>query len=121
MTVMQEVADCITQFRTLLESILKKLAALLFLLWRDATYLANFFGDAQSEIVELTSPNYNVVASIATTAEEKSATFEEVNHAIDEINQEVSKAAEGMFWSSAAVQDLSHMAQELHAVMERLK
>lgn len=87
----------------------------------EATELANSSGAALSEIVHLASSNSNVVTSIATAAEEQSATSEEINRSIDEINQIVGETSEGMVQSSMAVQELSRMAQELRAVMERLK
>ena len=87
----------------------------------EATGLANSSGEALSEIVNLASANSSVVTSIATAAEEQSATSEEISRALDEINQVVGETTEGMIQSSAAVQDLSRMAQELREVMERLK
>ena len=87
----------------------------------EANGLANSSGEALSTIVELASANSAVVASIATAAEEQSATSEEINSAVDEINRVVAETAEGMVQSSAAVQELSHMAQELRRVMDHLK
>ena len=87
----------------------------------EATQLAGSSGDALAEIVELASANSSVVASIATAAEEQSATSEEINRSIEEINQVVGETTEGMIQSSAAVQELSQMAQELRRVMERLQ
>ncbi|SBV91932.1 putative Methyl-accepting chemotaxis sensory transducer [uncultured delta proteobacterium] len=87
----------------------------------DANGLANLSGEALSEILRLASSNSSVVASIATAAEEQSATSEEISRAIDEINQVVGETTEGMIQSSAAVQDLSRMAQELRRVMGDLK
>ncbi|MDL2272852.1 methyl-accepting chemotaxis protein [Desulfovibrio sp. OttesenSCG-928-I05] len=86
----------------------------------EATDLANSSGEALKEIVHLAAANSSVVASIATAAEEQSATSEEISRAIDEINQVVGETTEGMVQSSAAVQDLSSMAQELRRVMEGL-
>jgi|GEM_PF-3310951 len=85
------------------------------------TELANNSGQALTEIVELASVNSSVVASIATAAEEQSATSEEINHAVEEINRIVAETADGMVQASAAVQELSRMAQELNRVMEGLK
>ena len=76
----------------------------------EATGLANASGDALAEIVSLASSNSPVVASIATAAEEQSATSEEINMAIEEINRIVAETSEGMVQSAAAVQDLSRMA-----------
>jgi len=87
----------------------------------EATGLANSSGEALAQIVNLASANSAVVSSIATAAEEQSATSEEISRAIDEINQIVGETTEGMIQSSSAVQDLSRMAQELREVMERLK
>ena len=86
----------------------------------EATELANSSGEALAEILDLASANSAIVASIATAAEEQSATSEEINHAINEINQIVAETTEGMMQASSAVQDLSHMAQELNRIMEEL-
>jgi methyl-accepting chemotaxis protein len=85
-----------------------------------ATDLADASGKALAEILDLATTNSTVVASIATAAEEQSATSEEINRAIEEINQVVGDTTTGMMESSAAVQKLSHMAQELRQVMEEL-
>lgn len=87
----------------------------------DATNLADSSGLALKEIVDLAAANSSVVASIATAAEEQSATSEEINRAVDEINRVVGETTDGMAQSSAAVQDLSRMAQELRRVMEGLR
>ncbi len=87
----------------------------------EATGLANSSGVALKEIVELAAANSSVVTSIATAAEEQSATSEEINRSIEEINHVVGETTDGMIQSSAAVQDLSRMAQELRRVMDTLK
>ncbi|MDR1857797.1 MAG: methyl-accepting chemotaxis protein [Desulfovibrio sp.] len=87
----------------------------------DATTLANRSGDALKEIVDMSSRNATVVTSIATAAEEQSATSEEIARALEEINRIVGETTDGMVKSSDAVQDLSRMAQELHAVMGKLR
>ncbi len=87
----------------------------------EATKLANASGEALAEIVSLASNSSSVVAAIATAAEEQSSTTEEISRAIDEINSIVGETADGMVQSSAAVQDLSSMAQELSTVMEGLR
>jgi methyl-accepting chemotaxis protein len=87
----------------------------------EATGLADSSGNALKEIVDLASANSAVVDSIATAAEEQSATSEEINRAIEEINRIVGETANGMTQSAAAVQELSRMAQELRQVMETLK
>jgi PAS domain S-box-containing protein len=86
----------------------------------EATGLADSSGGALTEIVGLAAANSAVVASIATAAEEQSATSEEINKAIEEIHIIVNETTAGMMQSSSAVQELSHMAQELSRVMEQL-
>jgi len=87
----------------------------------EAAALANESGLALREIVDIASGNSAVVASIATAAEEQSATSEEINNAVEEINRIVSETSVSMLQSSAAVQELSRMAQELRRVMEALR
>jgi methyl-accepting chemotaxis protein len=87
----------------------------------EATGLADASGEALKEIVELATANSSVVESIATAAEEQSATSEEINRSIEEINRIVNETSSGMMQSSAAVQELSQTAQELNRVMDQLK
>ncbi|MDR0466231.1 MAG: methyl-accepting chemotaxis protein [Deltaproteobacteria bacterium] len=87
----------------------------------EATDLANTSGTALTEIVDLASANSAVVASIATAAEEQSATSEEINQSIEEINKIVVETADGMTQAATAVQDLSRMALELNSVMGELR
>ncbi|MDR0826613.1 MAG: methyl-accepting chemotaxis protein [Desulfovibrio sp.] len=87
----------------------------------EATELANSSGEALNGIVQLAADNSAVVSSIATAAEEQSATSEEINLAIAEINTIVNETSEGMMQSSTAVQELSRVAQELRQVMDRLQ
>ena len=87
----------------------------------EAASLANESGNALREIVDIASSSSAVVASIATAAEQQSATSEEINHAVDEINRIVGETSDGMIQSSEAVQELSRMAQELRHVMESLR
>ena len=87
----------------------------------EATGLAGSSGQALKEIVELAAANSSVVASIATAAEQQSATSEEINSAVDEINRIVAETSGGIMQSAAAVQDLSRTAQELRRVMEGLR
>ncbi len=86
-----------------------------------ANELADSSGSALGEIVNLAAANSAVVASIATAAEEQSATSEEINRAIEEINNIVGETTDGMVQSSAAVQELARMSQDLRRVMDGLK
>ena len=87
----------------------------------EATALAGSSGRALSEIVGLASSNASLVTSIATAAEEQSATSEEINTAINEINRIVGDTSSGMAQAASAVQELSRMAQELNRIMDNLK
>ena len=87
----------------------------------EATSLANTSGQSLAEIVSLATDSSLVVASIATAAEEQSATSEEINQSIDEISRIVGETADGMTQAAAAVQELSEMAQELNKVMGELR
>jgi methyl-accepting chemotaxis protein len=87
----------------------------------EATDLANTSGLALNEIVSLASANSSVVASIATAAEQQSATSEELNRDIDDINRIVGETTVGMVQAASAVQELSSMAQELNRVMGELQ
>jgi methyl-accepting chemotaxis protein len=87
----------------------------------EATELANNSGKTLTEIVDLASVNSSVVASIATAAEEQSATSEEISQSIEEINKIVVGTADGGVQAAAAVQGLSKMAQELNTVISNLR
>ena len=87
----------------------------------EATDLANASGQALNEIVDLAAASSSVVASIATAAEEQSATSEEINRALEEVSRIVMETSDGMTQASAAVQDLSQTAQELKRIMETLR
>ena len=87
----------------------------------EANDLANNSGDALKEIVELASATSAVVTSIAAAAEQQSQTSEEISLAIAEINTVVAETTDGMIQSSAAVQELAHIAQELNQVLDSLK
>ncbi|MDR1126052.1 MAG: methyl-accepting chemotaxis protein [Deltaproteobacteria bacterium] len=87
----------------------------------EAAKLANTSGGALQEIVALAAATSQVMASIATAAEQQSSTSEEIARSIDDINNIVGETADGMVQSSSAVQDLSRMAQELRVVMDELR
>ena len=86
----------------------------------EATELAGTSGNALKEIVTLAGENSALISSIAAAAEQQSATSVEINRAIEEINGIADDTAEGMTRSAHAVQELSHMAQELKNVLDRL-
>ena len=66
----------------------------------EATELAGNSGFALSQIVSMSTESSALVGGIATAAEEQSATSEQINRAVDEVNRIVSDSAEGMVQSA---------------------
>ncbi len=87
----------------------------------ESTSLAEQSGAALAEIVDLITNTAQQVTSIATAAEEQSATSDEINNAVEEISHISVQAAELMDLSSQAVIDLTKEADELHAIVSNLK
>ncbi len=87
----------------------------------EATGLANDSGHALQEIVSLAAASSSVVASIATAAEEQSATSDEINRSLEEVSRIVAETSGGMIQASSAVLSLSQTAQQLKSIMERLR
>ncbi len=85
-----------------------------------ATELAAVSGAALEEILDLANNNTALISGIATAAEEQSATSEEINRSIDEINHIASSTATGMTEASQAVHELSEMANELQIQLQKL-
>ncbi len=86
----------------------------------EATGMANNSGEALAQIVRMTTDTSDLISSIATAAEQQSATSEEINNAIDEVNRIVSETADGMSQSASAVQELAKMAHELKSALDNL-
>ncbi|WP_051258141.1 methyl-accepting chemotaxis protein [Desulfovibrio cuneatus] len=87
----------------------------------SATERAGVSGTALEEILHLAQGTSALIASIATAAEEQSATSEEINASIDAINNIATDTASGMVESASAVQEVSRMAQELRSLLGRLQ
>ncbi len=85
-----------------------------------ATELAHTSGHALSEIRGLAKENANLIAAIATAAEQQSATSEEINKAVDEVNQITSEIAGEMEESAVAVRELSESASALQESLVKL-
>ena len=86
-----------------------------------ATELASESGSALNEIVHFAAHTTELIAGIATAAEEQSATSEEITRAVDEINAIAGETSHGMLESSAAVQELANMAQNLKTLLDKLQ
>lgn len=86
-----------------------------------ATELADNSGEALVDIVHLSTVSSDLISSIATAAEQQSATSEEINRAIEHVNRVVSETTAGMVQSSIAVQNLAEMSKKLKEVLNELQ
>ena len=87
----------------------------------EASTLADAAGQALAAIVALVDSASDQVRSIATAAEEQSATSEEINRSIEDVNAIASAASTAMGEASRAVGDLAREAQELAALTQELE
>ncbi|MDR3641261.1 MAG: HAMP domain-containing methyl-accepting chemotaxis protein [Humidesulfovibrio sp.] len=87
----------------------------------EATGLAGKSGLALQEIVHLVEVSTDQVGSIATASEEQSATSEEINRSIEDINRISGATADAMQQSSKAVGELAGQTQSLRTLIERMK
>ena len=83
--------------------------------------LSNRSGDVLRIIVGGVESSAERVQSIATAAEEQSATSEEINRSVDEINLIAARTAESVAESTAALHDLAEQAAALTRLVEELK
>ncbi len=86
----------------------------------SATELANTSGQALAEIRNLAEDNADLIAVIATAAEEQSATSEEITLSVTEVNHIASTIAEEMETATKAVQELSESASNLQKNLIKL-
>lgn len=87
----------------------------------EVTELAARSGEALNEIVDLVDHAADQVRAIATASEQQSATSEEINRAIEDINQISTETAAAMQLASQAVNDLSQQAQVLNRLIVEMK
>ncbi|WP_353118867.1 methyl-accepting chemotaxis protein [Nitratidesulfovibrio sp.] len=86
-----------------------------------ATGLANKSGEALQSIVQLVEVTSEQVRSIATAAEQQSATSEEINHSIEDISRISAETSDAMRQSSVAVTELARQSQEMKTVIDGMK
>lgn len=86
-----------------------------------ATTSAQSAGEVLSTIVRGSDDTADQIRSIATAAEQQSATSEELQRSIVDLNAISSETADSMQLASFAVKDLSEMAEELKGVTQTLK
>ncbi|TVR00726.1 MAG: HAMP domain-containing protein [Desulfovibrionales bacterium] len=87
----------------------------------EATRLADKSGQALREILALAEQAADQVRSIATAAEEQSATSEEINRGVEDINRIASETSEVMNQSAQAISELARQAQDLQNLVQDLK
>jgi methyl-accepting chemotaxis protein len=87
----------------------------------QATGLAQKSGEALNEIVHMVENATDQVRSIATASEQQSATSEEINRSIEDINRISTETADAMRQSAQAVGELASQAQALRALIEKMK
>jgi len=87
----------------------------------NAVQLTHKSGQALERIVAGVEDSSQQINSIATAAEEQSATSEEINRAVDEINRITAETASGVAQSAAALRDLSEQLADLSDLVQRLK
>jgi methyl-accepting chemotaxis protein len=82
--------------------------------------LAAEAGAALKEILTIASRSVDQITSIATAAEQQSATSEEINRSVDEINAIASETAQGMNQSAEAISDLARQVSDLKVLVSRM-
>jgi methyl-accepting chemotaxis protein len=87
----------------------------------DMSALADKSGEALGHIVTLVDLAANQVGSIATAAEQQSATSEEINRSIEGVNRIAAETADAMRQSASAVAELARQAQILKTLIEDMK
>lgn len=87
---------------------------------KQSTEIAHSSGQTLERIVDIVSGTSDQVQSIATAAEQQSATSEEINRAVDDINSIASRTAEGMHAANEASSELVRMSDELNVLIKQL-
>ncbi len=86
-----------------------------------ATDFVRQAGEALQEIVGLVDSSADQVRTIATAAEEQSATSEEINHSLGAINNAASDSVRAMKEAEQAISDLSQQAHSLTKLIDEMK
>ena len=86
-----------------------------------STGLATQSGVALQEIVSMVDVSADQVRAIATASEQQSATSEEINRAVLQVNSVASETARAMQEASQAVSELAGQAQVLSRLIDEMK
>ena len=87
----------------------------------QATEYANQSGAALGEIVTMVDSAADQVRAIATASEQQSASSEEINQSITQVNTIATETARAMQEAAQAVSDLANQAQVLSRLIEDMK
>lgn len=87
----------------------------------EVTEMAARSGAALNEIVNLVDQASDQVRAIAAASEEQSATSEQINRAIEDIDHISIETADAMRLAGEAVQELSHQASILNRLIQEMK
>ncbi|WP_052813192.1 bacteriohemerythrin [Desulfonatronum thioautotrophicum] len=85
-----------------------------------STEAATKAGGLMREILGLVEETTNMVTSIATAAEEQSATSEEINRAVTDVTRIASETSEGMDRSARALVEIASQVEELDTVTQAI-
>ncbi len=88
---------------------------------RDSSELSQEAGAKLERIVEMVDNTAMQIQSIATAAEEQSATSEEINRALGEVSRISDETSTAMHEAQQAVDSLAEQASTLHSLIERLR
>ncbi len=87
----------------------------------EATKLASNSGEALETIVRLVEQSSDQVRSIATASEQQSATSEEINRSIEDVNSISNTTAEAMRQARDAMGELARQNQELKVLIDEMR
>ncbi|KHK00668.1 HAMP domain-containing methyl-accepting chemotaxis protein [Desulfovibrio sp. TomC] len=87
----------------------------------EASGLAANAGGTLGEIVQLVDASADQVRSIATASEQQSATSEEINRSVEDINRISLESAEAMDQAGRAVEELVEQARELSQLIAEMQ
>lgn len=88
---------------------------------RTASEMAGQSGTVLTEIVSLVDETSGQVQSIATAAEEQSASSEEINRIVEEVSRITASTASGMRGSGQGVAELAGRSKELEALISSFR
>ena len=87
----------------------------------DATLQVNKSGDMLTEIVGLADGTASQIQAIAAASEQQSATCEEINRSVADVNAIAGQTAAAMRDANLAVSDLADQARNLNALVADMK